>query len=76
MKFPGALDHPLISGMDSYVRLGGVRRANRLVHWLDRSLGRRPAGAGACKLEEHFVIASKLEYMFWDMAYRQEEWPV
>ncbi|MNG39102.1 Thiaminase-2 [compost metagenome] len=28
------------------------------------------------QLEKHFLAASRLEYMFWDMAYRQEEWPV
>ncbi|MNC73195.1 Thiaminase-2 [compost metagenome] len=28
------------------------------------------------RLEELFVVTSKFEYMFWDMAYRQEEWPV
>jgi thiaminase/transcriptional activator TenA len=28
------------------------------------------------RLEERFLIASKLEYMFWDMAYRKEEWPI
>ncbi|WP_223067926.1 thiaminase II [Paenibacillus caui] len=28
------------------------------------------------RLEERFVTTSKFEYMFWDMAYRQEEWPV
>ena len=28
------------------------------------------------RLEEQFIITSKLEYMFWDMAYRQEGWPV
>lgn len=28
------------------------------------------------KMKEHFLISSQLEYMFWDMAYKIEEWPV
>ncbi|MNN76112.1 TENA/THI-4/PQQC family protein [compost metagenome] len=27
-------------------------------------------------LTERFVTASRYEYLFWDMAYRMEEWPV
>lgn len=28
------------------------------------------------KMKEHFLISCQLEYMFWDMAYNLEEWPV
>lgn len=28
------------------------------------------------KMKEHFLISCQLEYMFWDMAYKLEEWPV
>lgn len=28
------------------------------------------------RMTEHFMLSCQLEYMFWDMAYRQEEWPV
>jgi len=28
------------------------------------------------RMEEHFVISSQYEYLFWEMAYRQETWPV
>ncbi len=28
------------------------------------------------KMKEHFLISCQLEYMFWDMAFRLEEWPV
>lgn len=27
-------------------------------------------------MREHFMLSSQLEYLFWDMAYKQEEWPV
>ncbi|GIO91292.1 thiaminase II [Paenibacillus lactis] len=28
------------------------------------------------RMREHFMLSCQLEYMFWDMAYKQEEWPV
>ncbi|MFK9095415.1 thiaminase II [Bacillus salipaludis] len=28
------------------------------------------------KMREHFLLSCQLEYMFWDMAYKREEWPV
>lgn len=28
------------------------------------------------KMKDHFLLSCQLEYMFWDMAYKLEEWPV
>jgi len=28
------------------------------------------------RMKEHFLISCQLEYMFWDMAYKLEEWPI
>lgn len=28
------------------------------------------------KMRDHFLLSCQLEYMFWDMAYKLEEWPV
>ena len=28
------------------------------------------------KMKHHFIISSRYEYLFWDMAYRKEGWPV
>lgn len=28
------------------------------------------------KMTDHFILSCQLEYMFWDMAYKLEEWPV
>lgn len=27
------------------------------------------------RFEEHFLITSRMEYQFWEMAYREELWP-
>jgi thiaminase/transcriptional activator TenA len=37
------------------------------------------AGLGAAErivLTRHFVTTSRYEWMFWDMGYRREGWPV
>ncbi|MFB0841252.1 thiaminase II [Paenibacillus oleatilyticus] len=28
------------------------------------------------RMQNHFILSSRYEYMFWDMAYRKETWPV
>lgn len=28
------------------------------------------------RMRSHFMLSCQLEYMFWDMAYKQEDWPV
>ena len=50
-----------------------------VVERLRRALDEVTAGLGGERLrvlEEIFMTASRYEYMFWDMAYRMEEWPV
>lgn len=32
--------------------------------------------ADKARMERHFLISSRYEYQFWDMAYRKEQWPV
>ena len=32
--------------------------------------------AGRDAMQRHFVTTSRYEWMFWDMGYRQESWPV
>ncbi|MCL6458810.1 MAG: thiaminase II [Gorillibacterium sp.] len=76
VKFPGALDHPLYR---EWILMYSSDSFGELTHWciglLDR-LAENLHEQELTRLEEHFVIASKLEYMFWDMAYRQEQWPI
>ena len=41
--------------------------------------GRIAEGCGEAELDrmrEAFVVSSRYEYMFWDAAWRMEEWPV
>ena len=50
-----------------------------LAAWLRGFLDRIAKGCGEAELErmrEAFVVSSRYEYMFWDAAWRMEEWPV
>jgi len=39
-------------------------------------IGAAVAEAELARMREHFVQTSRYEWMFWDMGYRQEAWPV
>ena len=50
-----------------------------LAEWLRSFIDRTAEGMGESerqKMEEAFLVSSQYEYMFWDAAYRMEEWPV
>jgi thiaminase (transcriptional activator TenA) len=46
-----------------------------LIQLMDR-LADGKTGDELNKLEHKFIISSKFEYMFWNMAYNQEQWPL
>ena len=50
-----------------------------LADWLRSFVDRVALGSGREELkrmEDAFLLSSQYEYMFWDAAYRMEEWPV
>jgi len=50
-----------------------------LVNWYKELTNRYSSESGIHvreKMEEHFMASIRYEYMFWDMAYNMEEWPV
>ena len=50
-----------------------------LANWLRSFVDRTAEGCGDVELtrmERAFVTSSQYEYMFWDAAYRMEQWPV
>ncbi|KAB7705540.1 thiaminase II [Bacillus aerolatus] len=50
-------------------------RMNAYLHRLDELAERAPKEEKA-RMKEHFMLSSQLEYMFFDMAYKLEDWPV
>ncbi|WP_258171310.1 thiaminase II [Paenibacillus sp. R14(2021)] len=76
MKIPGALDHPLYR---EWILMYSSEEFGALTDWCIALMDRLAEGLPErelAQLEERFMVASKLEYMFWDMAYRLEAWPV
>ena len=43
---------------------------------LMNELGRRANGEEKRRMRSHFLLSSRYEFLFWDQAYRLEEWPV
>lgn len=72
----GAPDHPLYA---EWIATYASEEFAALSRWLRELLDRLADGAGAdpkARWEELFLTSSRYEFMFWDMAYRGEEWPV
>lgn len=71
----GALDHELYG---EWVRMYSSDEFGQLAIWLIDIMNELAEGKSEqelARLEEYFVNTSKMEYMFWDMAYREEMWP-
>lgn len=73
---PGALNHPLYK---EWIEMYASEEFGELARWciglMDRLADGLPERELAA-LSERFIMASKFEYLFWDMAYRKEEWPI
>jgi thiaminase (transcriptional activator TenA) len=75
-KIEGAADHPFYG---EWVKMYSSDEFGSLSIWLIGLLDKLADGKSAqeCeKLEEIFLNTSRFEYMFWEMAYKQEMWPV
>lgn len=67
-------DHPFYEWIQFYgQRSGGV--TEQLVQSLD-CWAAEAKEAERQRMAEHFLQSCQLEYLFWDMAYRLEDWPV
>ncbi len=50
-----------------------------LVNWFRQLTDKTASESGEAikeKMRRHFILSSRYEYMFWDMAYKKEGWPV
>lgn len=73
---PGALAHPLYK---EWILMYSSKEFGELAEWTIGLMDRLAEGLPErelARLEELFVMTSKFEYRFWDMAFRQEEWDV
>lgn len=75
-KVPGALDHPLYK---EWIEMYASEEFGELARWCISLMDRLAEGLPENELailSDRFMASSRLEYLFWDMAYRKEEWPV
>ena len=62
-----------------WVRTYSSADFGKLARWLRALTDRLAAGAGRVERERmrrHFLMSSRYEYGFWEMAYRMERWPL
>ena len=62
-----------------WIEMYGSPEFAALADWLRSFVDRVASGSGEIerrRMGEVFLLSSRYEYMFWDAAYRMEEWPV
>lgn len=73
---PVAADHPFYG---EWIQMYSSPEFGELAQWLIGLMDRLAEGKPERELqvlEGHFITTSRYEYMFWDMAYKQEMWPI
>jgi thiaminase/transcriptional activator TenA len=74
-KGPPKPSHPYCEWLELY---GSPEFAN-VAKWMRGVVNRCAKSSGKAekaRMEEAFLISSRYEWMFWDMAWREERWPV
>ncbi len=74
-KGPAKPSHPY----REWLALYGSPEFAKVANWMRSLVNRcaKHAGKGEkARMEEAFLISSRYEWMFWDMAWRKERWPV
>ncbi|WP_054706173.1 thiaminase II [Bacillus sp. JCM 19041] len=75
-EIPGAIEHEQYG---EWVKMYSSEEFGEIAEWLITTLDKLADGKTAQELnriEAIFLNTSRYEYMFWDMAYKQEGWPV
>ena len=75
-KYPSASEHSLYG---DWIKMYSSNEFGSLAIWLIELLDVLAEGKSERELailEDHFLTTSRFEYMFWDMVYEGEDWPV
>jgi thiaminase (transcriptional activator TenA) len=75
-KYPSSTEHLLYG---NWIKMYSSSEFGELTTWLIDLLDRLTEGKTDRELqilEEHFLTTSRFEYMFWDMVYQGDDWPV
>ncbi len=74
-KGPVKASHPYYKWLELY----GSPDFARVAKWMRSLVNKCAKSAGKAekaRMEEAFLISSRYEWMFWDMAWREERWPI
>ena len=72
----GKIDHPVFGPWSAVYAEGLLEEGVTLWRDLLDEAGGEASKEERAAIAEAFVVSSRYEYMFWEMAYRQERWPV
>ena len=67
--------HPFKPWIDFYAAHGSEEVSESFLSRLD-AYAEQAREAEKARMEDHFLTSCRMEYMFWDMAYNLEAWPV
>ena len=70
-----AADNPYRAWIDTYADEGFGESVRRVIGLTDRAADAGSAGTRDA-MTEAFVASTRYEWMFWDAAYRLEDWPI
>ena len=70
-----AADNPYRTWIDTYADEGFGESVRRVIGLTDRAADAGSAGTRDA-MTEAFVASTRYEWMFWDAAYRLEDWPI
>ena len=68
-------NHPFRPWIDFYAAHGSEETSELFLGRLD-AYAAQAHEAEKARMEDHFLTSCRMEYMFWDMAYNLESWPV
>ena len=72
----GKIDHPVFGPWSAVYAEGLLEEGVNLWRELLDEAGGSASAEEKASIVDAFVTSSRYEYMFWEMAYRQEAWPV
>ena len=72
----GEIEHPIYKPWASIYQQGFLAESVETWRWLVDEASQDAGEAQRRRMEQAFLTSSRYEYLFWEMAWRQERWPV
>jgi thiaminase (transcriptional activator TenA) len=75
-EFQPKPDHPFYDWIQFYATDRIAESTKLLCEKIDKWAAEQATEAEKARMREHFELSAQMEYMFWDMAYHIQDWPV